>query len=87
MQCRICNSKDLFKVFNLGKQPLANKYPKNLKEIKKEKKYNLTVYFCKSCKSAQIKNIISRDIMFKEYFYLSSVNRVLNYILKNLQKN
>ncbi len=77
MQCRICNSKDLFNVFDLGKQPLANKYPKNYKEIKKEKKYNLTVYFCKSCKSAQIKNIISRDIMFKEYFYLSSVNKGL----------
>ncbi len=86
MQCRICNSKDLFKVFNLGKQPLANKYPKNLKEIKKEKKYNLTVYFCKSCKSAQIKNIISRDIMFKEYFYLSSVNKGLKLHFEKLAK-
>lgn len=77
MNCRICASKKLKEIFNLGKQPLANKYPKNAKEIQEEEKFTLSVYFCDNCKSAQIKNIISRKLMFKEYFYLSSVNKAL----------
>ena len=77
MKCRICKSNKNYEVFNLKKQPLANKYPKNRKEIIKEKKYKLSVYFCEECKTAQIKNIISRKLMFKEYFYLSSINKGL----------
>ena len=78
MECRICNTKKTFEIFNLNRQPLANKYPKNKLEVKKEKKYKLSVYFCKKCKCAQIKNIISRKLMFNEYFYLSSINKSLN---------
>ena len=32
MKCRICKSKQIVEVVNLGKQPLANKYPKNIRE-------------------------------------------------------
>ena len=77
MICRICKSKNNKEVFNLGQQPLANKYPRNLKEIKNEKKYLLSVFFCKNCKSAQIKNIVSRKLMFEDYYYLSSINKKL----------
>ena len=77
MKCRICNSSKIVKVIDLGKQPLANKYPKNIREIKKEKKFNLSIFFCEICRTAQIKNIISRKLMFEEYFYLSSVNKGL----------
>ena len=37
MKCRICNSKRISEVINLGKQPLANKYPKNKLELTNEK--------------------------------------------------
>ena len=50
MKCRICKSTETFEVFNLGKQPLANKYPKNISEINREKKFKLSVFFCKKCK-------------------------------------
>jgi len=86
MECRICNTKKTFEIFNLNRQPLANKYPKNKLEFKKEKKYKLSVYFCKKCKSAQIKNIISRKLMFNEYFYLSSINKGLKRHFFNLAK-
>ena len=77
MKCRICNSKDTKLAIDLGKQPLANKYPKNNYEIKKEKKYNLKVFFCNHCKAGQIQKIIDRNILFKDYYYLSSVNKKL----------
>jgi len=86
MKCRICNSSKTFEAFNLGKQPLANKYPKDKTEIKNEKKFLLKVYFCEICKTAQIKNIISRKLMFEEYFYLSSVNISLKNHFNNLAK-
>ena len=37
MKCKICSSSNIHEVIDLGKQPLANKYPKNKKEIIKEK--------------------------------------------------
>ena len=77
MKCRVCNSKKISEVLNLGKQPLANKYPKNKKEIINEKKFNLKIIFCSTCRSAQIKKIINRNILFEDYYYLSSVNKKL----------
>ena len=34
-KCPICNKCTFTDLFSLGRQPLANKYPKNLKEIKR----------------------------------------------------
>ena len=65
------------KAFKSGPRPSGEEARKNRKEIIKEKKYKLSVYFCEECKTAQIKNIISRKLMFKEYFYLSSINKGL----------
>lgn len=77
MKCKVCNSINICEVINLGKQPLANKYPKNKEEINKEKKFNLKILFCKKCKASQIKKIIDRNILFEDYYYLSSVNNKL----------
>ena len=50
MKCRICKSNKNYEVFNLKKQPLANKYPKNRKEIIKEKNINCQFTFVKNVK-------------------------------------
>ena len=55
MKCKVCTSRKIYEVIDLGRQPLANKYPKNKYEIIKEKKFNLKVLFCIKCKSSQIK--------------------------------
>lgn len=75
--CKICNSESIRKIIDLGSQPLANKYPSTKKEIDFEKKYNLSIYFCKNCLSFQIKKKISPSLLFKDYYYLSSVNKAL----------
>ena len=77
MKCKICDSSQLIEIINLGKQPLANKYPKNRIEINNEKKFNLKVLFCTKCRAGQIKKIIDRNILFEDYYYLSSVNKKL----------
>ena len=86
MKCKICNSTKLIEVLDLGKQPLANKYPKNRKEIKEEKKFQLKIVFCTKCKLGKIGRIVSRDLMFKNYFYLSSVNNALVKHFESLAK-
>lgn len=86
MKCRICKSEKVTEILDLGIQPLANKYPKNKNEIKKEKKYHLEVIFCSNCKSAQIKKIINRKLLFIDYYYLSSVNNKLKTHFNNLSK-
>jgi methylation protein EvaC len=73
MKCKLCSSDELIEVINLGQQPLANKYP-TPEQFKSEKFYELLVLFCRDCKTVQLDKIISRDEMFTEYFYLSSVN-------------
>ena len=37
MKCSLCKIENVKKVIDLGMQPLANKYPKNSKELKKRK--------------------------------------------------
>ncbi len=91
MKCRLCRSSNTFNFANLGLQPLANKYPKNLKEIKKEKLFPMELLFCKNCLNVQIKKIIDRKYLFEDYYYLSSVNKgLVNHFLnlsKKIKKN
>ena len=86
MKCKICKSEKITEILDLGMQPLANKYPKNKNEIIKEKKYPLKIIFCSNCKSAQIKKIIDRKLLFVDYYYLSSVNKKLKNHFENLSK-
>src|SRR3989344_3296911 len=72
MKCALCKS-DAVQFLDLGKQPLANKYPKK-EDFDAEDFFPLTVFFCPTCKNVQLGTIISRERMFEDYYYLSSVN-------------
>jgi methylation protein EvaC len=76
MNCKLCHSNRITDVISLGKQPLANKYPKE-DQFATEKFFDLNVIFCQSCKTVQLDKVISRDEMFVDYYYLSSVNKPL----------
>ena len=54
-ESRVCNAQNITEAVDLGKQPLANKYPKNKLEILKEKKFNLKIMFCKNVSSQKKK--------------------------------
>lgn len=73
MKCHLCNQYDSILFLDLGSQPLANKYPKE-EDFKKEDFFPLQVFFCQNCKNVQLGTIISRERMFEDYYYLSSVN-------------
>ena len=75
MKCGLCGNESV-RFLDLGKQPLANKYPKK-EEFEKEDFFPLQVFFCPTCKNVQLGTIISRERMFQDYYYLSSVNQGL----------
>jgi methylation protein EvaC len=73
MTCRLCRVADVVEILNLGEQPLANKYPTE-EQFATEDFLPLTVYFCPRCRNVQLGTIVSRERMFEDYYYLSSVN-------------
>ena len=76
MECRLCGEPAAIEFLNLGQQPLANKYPTQA-EFAAEDFFPLQVFFCPTCKNVQLGTIVSRERMFEDYYYLSSVNREL----------
>ena len=72
-QCGLCGSSHVFNFLKLGRQPLANKYPKS-EQFPGERFFSLDVFFCEDCKNVQLGESVSRELMFEDYFYLSSVN-------------
>lgn len=76
MECRLCGEPAAVEFLNLGQQPLANKYPTEA-QFAAEEFFPLQVFFCPTCKNVQLGTIISRERMFEDYYYLSSVNRAL----------
>jgi SAM-dependent methyltransferase len=73
MKCRLCDYSDAVEFLNLGKQPLANKYPTEA-QFQTEEFFPLAMFFCPRCKNVQLGTIVSRERMFEDYYYLSSVN-------------
>lgn len=74
MRCVLCRYNQLVEFLNLGQQPLANKYPTGESDFKKEDFFPLAVFFCPRCKNVQLGTTVSRERMFEDYYYLSSVN-------------
>lgn len=73
MNCQLCGEPHLHEFLNLGRQPLANKYPTQA-QFAGEDFFPLAVLFCQRCKNVQLGTMVSRERMFEDYYYLSSVN-------------
>ena len=72
MNCRLCKNK-VTPFFSLGKMPLVNSFLK-AKDISKEKKYDLTVGFCRKCFLVQLISIVSPEDLYRHYLYFSSTS-------------
>lgn len=87
--CLLCKHDALVEFLNLGEQPLANKYPKAA-DFRKEDFFPLQVLFCTECKNVQLGTVVSRERMFEDYYYLSSVNpglvRHFNVLARQLKR-
>ncbi|MEK7533743.1 MAG: class I SAM-dependent methyltransferase [Patescibacteria group bacterium] len=81
--CRCCNENNLFPYLNLGLQPLANSYHKG----ENLKKYQLKVMLCENCFHSQLSVVVERDLMFKNYLYVSGTTETFRNHLKQLAED
>lgn len=74
LKCLCCDSQYLRIILDLGKQPLANQYHKNDKELEV---YPLALKVCKNCFHVQLSHSVNPDILFKNYAYLSGISSTM----------
>lgn len=75
--CRFCGEKLGKPVIDLGRVPLAGGFLKSEKYFSQEKLFPLTIAFCENCYLLQVREVISPDKLFKDYFYHSSAIKTL----------
>lgn len=76
MQCRVCHSKHLEPVIDLGEQPWANHFLRE-HEVGMEPRYPLRVVFCLNCATSQLDFTVAKETMFGDHTYLSGMTQSL----------
>ncbi len=82
-KCRICSSQNLELILDLGEQPPSNAFIKKEDLEKYEDKFPLRLYLCKECYLLQLLDIVNKEILFKEYLYLTSASKPIVDHFKN----
>ncbi len=79
--CRICKSKKLEKVYNLGLMSFTGIFPE--KKNSKIPKGKLKLVRCKRCSLLQLEDNFDSNLMYGDnYGYMSSLNRAMEFHLK-----
>lgn len=85
-ECRICFSKKLLPVIDLGNQPIPNGFLKKEALKQKEPQYPLSVVFCPNCSLMQLDYLVDPKIMFKNYLYIPSASKTRIEYFKEMAK-
>src|SRR3989344_5312520 len=85
--CRLCKSKNITQVLNLGKTALANSFLKKSELSKKELFFPLGLNFCKECGQLQTTHVVNPNLMFRNYVWVSSTSLVTRDHFSEYAKN
>ncbi len=77
MICRVCDSKRLELVLDLGIQPWGNHFLKK-EEVGKEPTYPLHLVYCLDCTTTQLDHTVPKEVMFSDHTYLSGTTKTLS---------
>ena len=82
-KCRICNSKQLSKLFSLGNMSFTGKFPKSAKiNVPKD---DLNLALCKNCKLVQLDRSFNPKYLYsKDYGYRTGINKTMKMHVKNV---
>lgn len=72
-ECRLCGSKDLQMILELGNQPPANSLRKKLSETLEN--VPLTICRCNQCTTIQLTETIDPDYMFSNYVWVTGTSK------------
>jgi 2-polyprenyl-3-methyl-5-hydroxy-6-metoxy-1,4-benzoquinol methylase len=73
-QCRICDSRELENILDLGETALANRFLKPSQLDEDEPFYPLRLVLCKACGLVQIDENVPRELLFNDYIYVSGTS-------------
>ena len=83
--CRVCKSKNLENVYNLGVMSFTGIFPNEIKD--KVPKGHLKIIRCKRCTLLQLGDNFDLNLMYgKNYGYMSSLNKSMEFHLKSKSK-
>lgn len=76
-ECRACSSKRLHRILVLGPTPLANSFLSEEQLSEPEASYPLDVYSCEDCGLLQLVHVVSPEVLFRDYIYVSTTSDTL----------
>lgn len=74
--CLACDSQNIVSVLDLGQQPLANSYVKEIDQS--ENIYPLELAYCKNCSHLQLTHAVDPSELFENYLYVSGTSQTLH---------
>ncbi|MDI9244995.1 class I SAM-dependent methyltransferase [Marinobacter sp. CHS3-4] len=74
--CRGCHSASLTSFIDFGLMPLAGNFVTK-EHLETVSRYPMDLAFCENCSLVQIPNVVSPEVLFSDYRYLSSVTNTL----------
>ena len=74
-KCRICSSTNLTMILDLGEQPPANSFIDKNELNSSESKFPLRLFWCGDCYLVQLLDIVDKEFLFKNYFYMTSASK------------
>jgi C-methyltransferase-like protein/putative zinc binding protein/methyltransferase family protein len=75
--CRGCGGAGLDRFLELGDQPLANRFLRTADEAEDELFFPLDVYRCRDCSLVQLLDVISAEVLFRDYIYVTGTSETM----------
>ena len=73
--CRLCNSKNIYKLFELCKSPLANNLAKSLNQSINSLKFPLNIMKCTKCHHVQLEHVVNQKKLYDQYLYMTGISK------------
>ena len=84
-KCRVCHSSKLDVAVRIKPQFIASTFVKTNKNNPKAKiKIPMTLLLCRKCGLAQLRETVTPDLLYENYFYRSNVSNTMNRDLRNV---
>ncbi len=83
-ECRICKSKDLKNIIDLDNQYIQGSFIKKNYPKPYLKKIPLKLVLCKKCSLVQLQHTVKKEVLYKNYWYESGINKTMRMHLKDL---
>ena len=77
MACPVCGSRNHQLVLDIGQQPFANDFQKDVQKALDSPRFPLKLIRCKVCNHLHLSHLASRDDLFDHYLYQSATSRTL----------